>query len=128
MVTNLKYYKITGLIIGIAMEVHRNLGGGNFTENIFHRAMLKELRALGVWVESEKQMNVYYKGELIGYKRLDILVNDVILVELKVVSSLEPLHYNQVINYLHAFNLEVGLLLNFGTKSLQYKRFVNNRL
>lgn len=128
MVDNYKYASITEKIIGAAMTVHRNLGGGNFTENIFHRALLFELTDMGMFFESEKELPVHYKGKLIGKKRIDVLVDEKILVELKAVNQLEKIHFNQVINYLKLFNLEVGLLVNFGTESLQIKRFVNNHL
>lgn len=128
MVDNYKYASITEKIIGAAMTVHRNLGGGNFTENIFHRALLLELTDMGMLFESEKELPVYYKGKLIGKKRIDVLVDEKVLVELRAVNQLEKIHFNQVINYLKLFNLEVGLLVNFGTESLQIKRFVNNHL
>ncbi|MCA6448661.1 MAG: GxxExxY protein [Chitinophagaceae bacterium] len=128
MVDNYKYASITEKIIGAAMTVHRNLGGGNFTENIFHRALLLELTDMGMLFESEKELPVHYKGKLIGKKRIDVLVDEKVLVELKTVNQLEKIHFNQVINYLKLFNLEVGLLVNFGTESLQIKRFVNNHL
>lgn len=128
MVDNYKYASITEKIIGAAMAVHRNLGGGNFTENIFHRALLLELTDMGMLFESEKELPVHYKGKLIGKKRIDVLVDEKVLVELKAVNQLEKIHFNQVINYLKLFNLEVGLLVNFGTESLQIKRFVNNHL
>jgi GxxExxY protein len=117
---------VTEKVIGASMAVHRNLGGGNFTENIFHRALLLELSDSGLAYESEKELPVYYKGKLIGKKRVDIFVEDKILVELKAINQFEKIHFNQVINYLKVFNLEVGLLINFGTESLQVKRFVNN--
>lgn len=110
------------------MTVHRNLGGGNFTENIFHRALMLELADAGIVFESEKELPVFYKNRLIGKKRVDIFVEGKVLVELKAVHQFEPIHYNQVINYLKVFNLEVGLLINFGASSLQVKRFVNNRI
>ncbi len=128
MTDNFKYSDITEKIIGASITVHRNLGGGNFTENIFQRALLWELSASGLTCASEKALPVLYKGILIGKKRIDVLVEDKILVELKVVHQLEKIHFNQVINYLKIFDLEVGLLLNFGTESLQVKRFVNNHL
>lgn len=128
MVDNYKYSGITEKIIGASMTVHKNLGGGNFTEKIFQRALLLELTDMGILFESEKELPVYYKGKLIGKKRVDVLVDEKVLVELKAVSQLEKIHFNQVINYLKVFNLEVGLLVNFGTDSLQVKRFVNNHL
>jgi len=128
MIDNYKYSDITEKIIGASITVHKSLGGGNFTENIFHRALLLELSENGLAYESEKEMSVHYKGKLIGKKRVDVLVNEKVLIELKVVSQLEKIHFNQVINYPKVFNLEVGLLVNFGTESLQVKRFVNNSL
>ncbi len=128
MVNNFKYADVTQKVIGASMTVHRNLGGGNFTENIFQRALLLELKESGLVCESEKELPVYYKGSLIGKKRVDIFVNGQILVELKAVHQFEKIHFNQVINYLKVFNIEVGLLINFGTDSLQVKRFVNNHL
>jgi GxxExxY protein len=123
---NFRYSDITRKIIGASMLVHRNFGGGNFTENIFQRALLLELTESGLRYESEKELPVYYKNKLIGKKRVDIFIEGKILVELKAVGAFEKVHYNQVINYLKIFNLEVGLLINFGTSSLQVKRFVNN--
>ena len=128
MVDNYKYSGITEKIIGASMTVHKNLGGGNFTEKIFQRALLLELTDMGILFESEKELPVHYKGKLIGKKRVDVLVDEKVLVELKAISQLEKIHFNQVINYLKVFNLEVGLLVNFGTDSLQVKRFVNNHL
>lgn len=128
MANNFKYGDETKKIIGASMTVHRSLGGGNFTENIFHRALLLELSELGIVYESEKELPVYYKGKLIGKKRVDVFVDGKILVELKAIHQFEKIHFNQIINYLKIFNLEVGLLINFGTESLQVKRFVNNKL
>ena len=125
---NFKYAEETRKIIGASMTVHRNLGGGNFTEKIFHRALLLELTESGLLFESEKELPVYYKDKLIGKKRVDIFVEEKILVELKAIHQFEKIHYNQIINYLKVFNMEVGLLINFGTQSLQVKRFVNNKL
>jgi GxxExxY protein len=128
MVDNFKYGAETQKIIGAAMKVHRCLGGGNFTEIIFQRALVLELRKQEIFVEVEKEFPVYYENTLIGKKRVDILAQGKILLELKATSQLEKMHFNQVINYLKVFNLEIGLLINFGTPSLQFKRFVNNCL
>jgi GxxExxY protein len=127
MVDNLKYADITKRVIGASMTVHRDLGGGNFTEKIFQRALLLELTDTELECESEKELPVFYKGKLIGKKRVDLFVNGKVLVELKAVSQFEKIHFNQVINYLIVFNIEVGLLINFGSDSLQVKRFVNNK-
>jgi GxxExxY protein len=126
MTDNFKYAEITQKIIGASITVHRSLGGGNFTEVIFHRALLLELSETGLQFESEKELPVYYKQRLIGKKRVDIFVEGKVLVEPKVIGDFEKIHFNQIINYLKVFNLEVGLLINFGTSSLQVKRFVNN--
>ncbi len=110
------------------MAVHSYLGGGNFTENIYQRALLMDLQENGLTCESEIELPIFYKEKIIGKKRIDILVEKKILLELKVMNLLEPIHFNQVINYLKVFKLEVGLLLNFGTSSLQIKRFVNTAI
>ena len=110
------------------MIVHNSFRGTNFTENIYHKALLRELKLASMAFESEKELEVYYKGDLIGKKRIDIIVENKVLVEIKVVSTVEKEYYNQVINYLKTFNIEVGLLINFGSPSLEFKRFVNNTL
>lgn len=125
---NYQYSELTKEIIGIAMAVHSYLGGGNFTENIYQRALLMDLQENGLTCESEIELPIFYKEKIIGKKRIDILVEKKILLELKVMNQLEPIHFNQVINYLKVFKLEVGLLLNFGTSSLQIKRFVNTAI
>jgi GxxExxY protein len=128
MVENFKYSDLTQKIIGCAMTVHRTLGGANFTEVIYQRALMKELTESGIEARHEEELPVYYKDEIIGKKRLDILIENKILIELKAVSQFESYHYNQLINYLNVFKLEVGLLLNFGAKSLEFKRFVNKNM
>ncbi len=125
---NFKYSNGTGRIIGAAIKVHSALGAGNFTELIFQRALLLELAATGLSYVSEKEFPIYYRNKLIGKKRLDLLIEGKILVELKAVTQFENIHFNQVINYLKIFNVEVGLLINFGAPSLQIKRFVNSKL
>lgn len=117
---------ITALIIGAAMKVHRTLGPG-FREVIYSRALCIELRKLGLKCEAEVPKEVYYNNEMIGKKRLDLLVDDKILVELKARSGLEEKDYMQTVNYLNVFRLDIGLLLNFGAKSLFFKRFANSR-
>jgi GxxExxY protein len=124
----LKYASLTEQIIGCAMSVHRFLGGGNFTETIYQRALIKELKDVGINLKSELEMPVFYKGDLIGKKRLDIVVEDKVLIEAKALSQFENIHYNQIINYLKIFKIEVGLLINFGSASLQFKRFVKSEI
>ncbi len=117
----MKYSEITGDIIGAAMEVHRKMGRG-FQEHIYQRALEKELKEKKLSVKTEHEMPVYYKGEQIGLRRVDFLVNDIICVEIKAVSNLEDVHLAQAINYLEVSGIEVGLLINFGASSLQFKR------
>jgi len=128
MLLPLKYAPLTEQMIGCAMTVHRFLGGGNFTENIYQRALIKELRDAGVDLKSEQEMPVIYKGELIGKKRVDIVVEEKVLIEVKAVSQFEVIHYNQIINYLKIFKIEVGLLINLGAASLQFKRFMQSKV
>lgn len=121
-----KHSDLTGMIIGCAMKVHRVIGPG-FPEIIYTRCLLIELKKSDLICEAEVERDIFYEGIKVGCRRLDLLVNNMIIVELKAVSEVEPLFYNQVINYLKIFNMEVGLLLNFGNTSLQYRRFANSR-
>ena len=128
MITNeqYKYSNLTGKIIGCAMEVHRFLGNG-FQEVIYQRALAKEMNIQGVDFSREHVMPIYYKEEQIGTRRVDFLVEEVISVELKALIKLEDVHFAQAINYLEAYDLEVGLLINFGAKSLEFKRLLNSK-
>ena len=113
--------EITAKIIGCAMEVHRVLGNG-FQEVIYQRALEIEISAKGLNFTREHEMKIYYKGVEIGTRRVDFFVEDKIMVEIKAISELDDVHLAQAINYLEASGLDVGLLLNFGSRSLQYKR------
>lgn len=119
-----KYSELTSKIIGSAMTVHTELGNG-FQEVIYQRALSIEMASNGIHFSREFEMPVYYKQQQIGTRRVDFLVEKVIAVELKAIIQLEDVHLAQAINYLEAFDLEVGLLLNFGSKSLQFKRLTN---
>ncbi len=119
-----KYSELTSKIIGCAMKVHSALGNG-FQEVIYQRAMVIEMSDEGIRFSREHEMPVYYKGQQIGTRRVDFLVEDVVSVELKAIIQLEDVHLAQAINYLEAYDLEVGLLINFGAKSLQFKRLSN---
>jgi GxxExxY protein len=112
---------ITGKIIGCAMEVHRILGNG-FQEVIYQRALAKEMSLQGLFFSREHEMQIYYKGDDIGVRRVDFFVEGKVMVELKAVVQLEDVHLAQAINYLEAYGLEIGLLINFGNTSLQFKR------
>lgn len=113
--------ELTGKIIGCAMEVHSILGNG-FQEVIYQRAMATEMALRRINFSREHEMDILYKGELIGTRRVDFFVEGKIMVELKAVIKLEDVHLAQAINYLEAYGLGVGLLLNFGAKSLEFKR------
>ncbi|MGN6341190.1 MAG: GxxExxY protein [Ginsengibacter sp.] len=121
-----KHSEITQNIIGAALEVHKILGNG-FQEVIYQRALDIELQNLKLLATREVEMPVFYKDKAIGIRRVDFLVNDIICVEIKASIKLEDVHLAQALNYLEAFNLEVGLLINFGAKSLEVKRLFNKK-
>ncbi len=112
---------LTGKIIGCAMEVHRALGNG-FQEVIYQRALEIEMRLQGLEFSREHEMEIFYKGEKIGTRRVDFFVEGKVMIELKAVVQLEDVHLAQAINYLEAYGMEIGLLINFGSQSLQFKR------
>jgi len=112
---------LTRKIIGCAMEVHRTLGNG-FQEVIYQRALEIEMAQQGLAFSREHEMDIFYKGTKIGNRRVDFFVEAKVMVEIKAVKELEDVHLAQAINYLEAYGLEVGLLLNFGSRSLQFKR------
>lgn len=121
-----KYSDLTRMIIGCAMEVHKILGNG-YQEVIFQRALAKEMNLQKVLYSREHEMPIFYKEEQIGTRRVDFLVDEKVSVEIKSIIKLEDVHLAQAINYLEAYNLEVGLLINFGAKSLEFKRLVNSK-
>lgn len=122
----MKYKEITEKIIGCAFTVHNALGNG-FQEVIYQRALEIEMRHQGLSFLREQEMPIYYRGIEIGTRRVDFLVEGVICVEIKAVIKLEDVHLAQGLNYLEAFNLEIGLLINFGNRSVEYKRLHNNK-
>ena len=113
--------ELTGKIIGCAMEVHRHLGNG-FQEVIYQRALSIELNLQDIQHEREMEIALSYKGKDIGTRRVDFFVANQVMVEIKAVRELEDVHLTQAINYLEAYGLDIGLLLNFGNTSLQFKR------
>ena len=121
-----KYKEITEKIIGSSMKVHAALGNG-FQEVIYQRALEIEMREAGLHFERELSMPVYYKGRQIGERRVDFFVEGKIMVELKAIIQLENVHLAQAKNYLEAYNMQVGLLINFGSISLQFKRLENSK-
>lgn len=126
MVEQYKYADITEKIIGCAMKVHRYFGLG-FPEIIYQRALIYELEKMSLKCQAEVEKDIYYEEHFIGKRRLDLMVENAVLVELKAISELDKSSYNKVINYLNVFKIDVGLLLNFGCESLQYKRFINTK-
>ena len=121
----LKYKDITEKIIGASFEVHKFLGNG-FQEVIYQRALAYEMTKAGLEYHREIEQDIYYRDlqEPIGTRRADFVVENKILVELKAIIQLEDVHLAQALNYLKAYHLEVGLLINFGSKSLTFKRLV----
>ena len=113
--------ELTGKIIGCAMEVHKILGNG-FQEVIYQRALAIEMNRQGLDYSREHEMEIFYKEENIGTRRVDFFVEGKIMVELKAIILLEDVHLAQAINYLEAYNMDIGLLINFGSRSLQFKR------
>ncbi|MDR1963992.1 MAG: GxxExxY protein [Planctomycetaceae bacterium] len=119
--------EITFKIIGCAMQVHNTLGNG-FQEVIYQRALAIEMRYAGLSFERELEMNIFYRDEKIGTRRVDFFIENRIMVELKALEKIENVHKCQAINYLEAYNIADGLLINFGAMSLEYKRLYNNKL
>lgn len=118
--------KITHAVIGSAMEVHSILGNG-FQEVVYQRSLSYEMYLRGIEHQREFEMPLIYKGQNVGGRRVDFLVNGKISVEIKATVNLEDVHLAQAMNYLEAYNLQTGLLINFGSKSLQFKRLFNKK-
>jgi GxxExxY protein len=122
-----KINDITHKIIGCAMKVHSTLGNG-FQEVIYQRALAIEFAFQNLGFEREKEMPIYYREHDIGTRRVDFFVEGCVMVELKAIEKLEGVHKAQAINYLEAYNMADGLLINFGGISLEYKRVYNKKL
>ena len=123
----MKHEELTRRIIVAAMKVHSTLGNG-FQEVIYQRALEIEFPYHNLAFEREKEMSIFYRGQEIGTRRVDFFVEKIIMVELKAIIQLEDAHLAQAMNYLEAYKMEIGLLINFGAKSLQFKRVHNNKL
>lgn len=121
-----KFGEITEKIIGSCFKVHGTLGNG-FQEVIYQRALELELRLIPLNYVREFEMPIYYLDQQIGTRRVDFLVEEKISVELKAIINLEDVHIAQAMNYLEAYNLEIGLLINFGSKRLQFHRLTNKK-
>lgn len=125
--TQYRHSELTGAIIGCAMEVHSFLGNG-FQEVIYQRALAHEFEMRGIPFAREFEMPVYYKTRQVGTRRVDFMVNEIVSVEIKALIKLEDVHLAQAINYLEAYKLEVGLLINFGARKLEFRRIENRKL
>jgi GxxExxY protein len=126
MTENHKYWDITSRIIGCAMKVHNTLGNG-FQEVIYQRCLDIEMRKDGLAFEREQEMPLFYQEQHVGTRRADFLVENCVLVELKAINKMEDIHLAQRLNYLEAYNLEIGLLLNFGATKLEFKRLIKQK-
>ena len=116
--------KLTYQIIGCAMKVHNILGCG-FQEVIYQRALALEFERAGIVFGREVEHSIFYQGDEIGSRRADFIVELRVVVELKALTALEPVHIAQAKNYVVAYDYEIGLLINFGAESLEYKRLFN---
>jgi GxxExxY protein len=123
----MEHEELTHKIIGCAMEVHKILGNG-FQEVIYQRALAIEMQYQGLEFEREKNMSIFYRDFDIGTRRVDFFVENKIMVEIKAKLELDDSNLNQSINYLEAYKMKIGLLINFGSNSLQFKRVHNNKL
>ena len=123
---NMKHEEITREVIGCAFEVINELGAG-FLESVYEKALLLALRQKGLTALSQHPVKVMFRGECVGEFYADIFVEGKVIVELKTVKAIAPEHQAQVINYLNATGIEVGLLFNFGNPKLEYKRFTRSK-
>lgn len=122
----MKYEDLTRRIIASAMKVHSALGNG-FQEVIYQRALAIEMPYEELSFKREMEMPVFYRDIQIGTRRVDFFVEELIMVELKAVIKLEDVHLAQALNYLEAYNMEIGLLINFGARSLEFHRLTNKK-
>ena len=122
--SEMKYEEITHKIIGCAMKVHSTLGNG-FQEVIYQRALAIEMDKQGLGFQREMEMSIFYEGIDIGLRRVDFFVEEIIMLEIKALTKMEDVHLAQAMNYCQAYNLPIGLLINFGAKSLEFKRVYN---
>ena len=121
-----KYSDITEKIIGCAMKVHQRMRNG-YQELIYHRCLIIEFRKIALSFLNEIALPIFYDEIEIGKRRVDFLVENKVVVEIKAQSELMDTHLAQALNYLEALNLEIGLLINFGSKSLEVRRLINNK-
>ena len=122
----LKYEEITEAVIGCAFEVINELGAG-FLESVYEKSLLLALRQRGLSVTSQQPVKVSFRGQCVGEFFADLIVEGKVIVELKAVKAIAPEHQAQMINYLNATGIEVGLLINFGNSKLEYRRFTRSK-
>lgn len=118
---------LTRKIIGCAIEVHKRLGN-EFQEVIYQRALEIEMRLNNIGFAREIEMIIFYREHEIGTRRVDFFIENKVMVELKAIIKLEDVHLAQAMNYLEAYNMEIGLLINFGSKNLEFKRVHSNKI
>ncbi|MBV2226895.1 MAG: GxxExxY protein [Sphingobacterium mizutaii] len=119
------FTELTGKIIGCAMEVHSTLGNG-FQELIYQRSLALEMKLKNIEFERELEMPIVYKNITVGGRRVDFFVENKIMVEIKAINTIDNIHLAQAKNYLEAYNMNIGLLLNFGSNKLEFKRIYNS--
>ena len=124
--TGLKHEELTGAILACAFEVINELGAG-FLESVYEKAMLVALEQKGLEAQSQRPIEVRFRGRSVGEFYADLFIEEKVIVELKAVKTIAPEHQAQIINYLNATGIEVGLLINFGSPKLEYKRFTRNQ-
>ncbi len=120
-----KHADLTGVVIGSFFKVYNTLGYG-FSEKVYERALAIELRKAGLQVESQKSITVYYESDIVGEYVADMLINQAVILELKAVRQLAEEHETQLLNYLKATSIEVGLLFNFGVKAEHKRKVYDN--
>lgn len=121
-----KHSDITARVIGCAMKVHQKMRNG-YQELIYQRCLIIELKKEGVKFMQEMELPIFYDGIEVGKRRVDFLIENKVVVEIKAVTELTDAYLAQALNYLEALNLEIGLLINFGSKSIEIKRIINNK-
>ena len=121
-----KYSEITEKIIGCAMRVHQRMRNG-YPELIYHRCLAIELNKMNLSFSTEIELPIFYDNIPVGKRRVDFLIESKVIIEIKALSELTDAHFAQALNYLEVMNLEIGLLINFGSKSLQVKRLINSK-
>jgi GxxExxY protein len=122
-----KYSDITAKIIGCAMKVHQKMRNG-YQELIYHRCLTIEFKKDQLVFQDEIELPIFYEDIEVGKRRVDFLIGNKVVLEIKAVSELNDAHLAQALNYLEGLNLEIGLLINFGSKSLEIKRIINNKV